>query len=48
MPSFEANMVKKEDLFDHLIAQLGMLKLNDAERRVGACSSSATWMTTAT
>ena len=33
MPSFEANMVKKEDLFAHLIAQLGMLKLNDAERR---------------
>src|SRR5262249_56828912 len=32
---FEANLVKKEDLFDHLSAQLGMLKLNEAERRVG-------------
>ena len=35
LPSFEANLVKKEDLFDHLCAQLGMLKLNDAERRIG-------------
>jgi RNA polymerase sigma-54 factor len=35
MPSFEANLVKKEDLVDHLQAQLGMLKLNEAERRVG-------------
>jgi len=35
LPSFEANLVKKEDLFDHLSAQLGMLKLNDAERRIG-------------
>src|SRR5262245_12832734 len=35
MPSFEANLVKKEDLFDHLTAQLGMLKTNEAERRVG-------------
>ncbi|HYV49376.1 MAG TPA: RNA polymerase factor sigma-54 [Myxococcaceae bacterium] len=35
LPSFEANLVKKEDLFDHLGEQLGMLKLNDAERRVG-------------
>ena len=34
MPSFEANMVKKVDLFAHLQAQLGFLKLNDAERRV--------------
>jgi len=34
LPSFEANMVEKEDLFDHLIGQLGMLKLNDAEQRV--------------
>ena len=34
MPSFEANMVKKEDLVDHLQAQLGMLKMNEAERRV--------------
>jgi len=33
MPSFEANLVKKEDLVDHLNSQLGMLKLNDAERR---------------
>src|SRR5262249_37054775 len=32
---FEANLVKKEDLFDHLSAQLGMLKLNEAERRIG-------------
>jgi RNA polymerase sigma-54 factor len=29
MPSFEANLVKKEDLVDHLQAQLGMLKLDD-------------------
>src|SRR5512140_2541215 len=36
LPSFEANLVKKEDLHGHLMAQLGMLKLNDAERRVGA------------
>lgn len=35
LPSFEANLVKKEDLVDHLNAQMGMLKLNDAERRVG-------------
>src|SRR5215471_12496267 len=28
LPSFEANLVKKEDLFDHLAYQLGMLKLN--------------------
>lgn len=34
LPSFEANLVKKEDLVDHLSAQLGFLKLNDAERRV--------------
>jgi RNA polymerase sigma-54 factor len=34
MPSFEANLVKKEDLVEHLNEQLGMLKLNDAERRV--------------
>ena len=36
LPSFEANLVKKEDLYDHLMAQLGMLKLNDAEQRVAA------------
>ncbi|WNG23929.1 RNA polymerase factor sigma-54 [Cystobacter fuscus] len=35
MPSFEANMVEKEDLVDHLQEQLGTLRLNDAERRVG-------------
>src|SRR5262245_27575045 len=34
LPSFEANLVKKEDLVDHLSEQLGMLKLNDAERRI--------------
>ncbi|SEN13145.1 RNA polymerase, sigma 54 subunit, RpoN/SigL [Stigmatella aurantiaca] len=34
MPSFEANMVKKEDLVDHLQEQMGMLRLNEAERRV--------------
>ncbi len=33
LPSFEANMVKKEDLTDHLREQLGFLKLNEAERR---------------
>jgi RNA polymerase sigma-54 factor len=35
MPSFEANLVKREDLVDHLNAQMGMLRLNEAERRVG-------------
>lgn len=34
LPSFEANLVKKEDLQDHLRTQLGFLKLNDAERRI--------------
>jgi len=34
MPSFEANLVKKEDLVDHLNSQMGMLRLNEAERRV--------------
>ncbi len=34
LPSFEANLVRKEDLFEHLATQLGMLALNDAERRV--------------
>jgi len=36
MPSFEANLVKKEDLYTHLMSQLGMLKLNDAEQRVAS------------
>ncbi len=30
LPSFEANLVEKEDLFDHLQEQLGVLQ---AERR---------------
>jgi RNA polymerase sigma-54 factor len=34
LPSFEANLVKKEDLFDQLNEQLRVLKLNDAEIRV--------------
>src|SRR5216684_150096 len=34
LPSFEANLVRKEDLFEHIAHQLGMLKLNDAERRI--------------
>ncbi|MBI3181688.1 MAG: RNA polymerase factor sigma-54 [Myxococcales bacterium] len=34
LPSFEANLVKKEDLFEHLSTQLGMLRLNEAEQRV--------------
>ncbi len=34
LPSFEANMVKKEDLVDHLHEQLQLIPLNDAERRV--------------
>jgi len=33
LPSFEANLVKKEDLFDHLMSQVGMLRFNDAQRR---------------
>ena len=36
LPSFEANLVRKEDLFEHLTVQLGMLKMNDAERRIAA------------
>ncbi|HSP18411.1 MAG TPA: RNA polymerase sigma-54 factor, partial [Myxococcaceae bacterium] len=36
LPSFEANLVEREDLSRHLEAQLGFLKLNDAERRVAA------------
>ena len=34
LPSFEANLVEKEGLFDHLGEQLGFLRLNDAEKRV--------------
>jgi RNA polymerase sigma-54 factor len=34
LPSFEANMVKKEDLVDHLEEQLAGQTLNDAERRI--------------
>src|SRR6476661_5111506 len=34
LPSFEANLVRKEDLFAHLTEQLGMMKMNDAERRI--------------
>ncbi|MBL9037938.1 MAG: RNA polymerase factor sigma-54 [Archangium sp.] len=34
LPSFEANMVKKEDLVDHLQEQLQLSSLNDAERRI--------------
>ncbi|HZA51354.1 MAG TPA: RNA polymerase sigma-54 factor, partial [Myxococcaceae bacterium] len=33
LPSFEANLVRKEGLDDHLREQLGMLKLNEAEKR---------------
>ncbi|MDQ3265288.1 MAG: RNA polymerase factor sigma-54 [Myxococcota bacterium] len=36
MPSFEANLVRKEDLYTHLMSQLGMLKTNDAEQRVAS------------
>src|SRR5260370_19695793 len=34
-PSFEANLVRRVDLFQHLSAQFGLLRLNDAERRIG-------------
>jgi RNA polymerase sigma-54 factor len=34
LPSFEANLVKREDLVDHLHEQLQGLTLNDAERRI--------------
>src|SRR5262245_45232688 len=34
LPSFESTLVKKEDLAEHLAQQLGMLKLNEAERRM--------------
>ena len=36
LPSFEANLVEREDLSAHLETQLGYLKLNDAERRIAA------------
>jgi RNA polymerase sigma-54 factor len=35
MPSIEVNLVEREDLVDHLQEQLGTLRLNEAERRVG-------------
>ncbi len=35
LPSFEANLVEKEDLVDHLQEQLGTLRLNEAEKRIG-------------
>ncbi len=34
LPSFEANMVKREDLYDRLFEQLTGVHLNDAERRI--------------
>lgn len=34
LPSFEASLTKREDLPDHLEAQLSGITLNDAERRV--------------
>ncbi len=34
LPSFEANLVDREDLPDHLASQLSLLKLNEAERRI--------------
>lgn len=34
LPGYEATLVKKEDLQDHLNEQLSMLRLNDAERRI--------------
>jgi RNA polymerase sigma-54 factor len=36
LPSFEANLVEREDLPTHLEAQLGYLKLNEAERRIAS------------
>ncbi|MGZ6130808.1 MAG: RNA polymerase factor sigma-54, partial [Myxococcaceae bacterium] len=36
LPSFEANLVEREDLSRHLETQLGFLKLNDAEIRVAS------------
>jgi RNA polymerase sigma-54 factor len=34
LPSFEANLVKREDLYDHLSEQMAGLRMNDAERRI--------------
>ncbi len=34
LPSFEANLVKREDLVDHLHEQLSGITLNDAEARI--------------
>src|SRR6266849_4799932 len=34
-PSFEANLVRRVDLSQHLSEQFGLLRLNDAERRIG-------------
>jgi RNA polymerase sigma-54 factor len=34
LPSIEANLVKREDLVQHLMEQIRLLKLNDAERRI--------------
>ncbi len=34
LPSFEANLVKREDLVAHLGEQLGLVHMNDAERRI--------------
>jgi len=36
LPSFEANLVEREDLAKHLEAQLGFLKMNEAERRIAS------------
>jgi RNA polymerase sigma-54 factor len=36
LPSFEANLVRKEDLQAHLYEQLHVIKLNDAERRIAS------------
>ncbi|MBS1151076.1 MAG: polymerase sigma-54 factor RpoN, partial [Myxococcaceae bacterium] len=36
LPSFEANLVRKEDLQAHLYDQLHVIKLNDAERRIAS------------
>jgi RNA polymerase sigma-54 factor len=36
LPSFEANLVEREDLSAHLEPQLGYLRLNEAERRIAA------------
>jgi RNA polymerase sigma-54 factor len=34
LPSFEANLVRKVDLVDHLTSQFGMLRIHEAERRI--------------